>query len=120
MGSERDAPVRYRSDKPEGPTAGTETVDPLEFLARVTAHIPDKHQVMTRYSGWYANRVRGRRRAGAAATTGVAVAPRERVPLREAQRWNTLVGRAPPAHLRGGPAHLPRVRRADAHRGVHY
>jgi hypothetical protein len=59
------ATVRYRSDKTEGPTAGTETVDPLEFLARVTAHIPDKHQVMTRYYGWYANRPRGhRRRAG--------------------------------------------------------
>ena len=27
--------VTYRSDKSEGPTAGTETVDPLEFLARV-------------------------------------------------------------------------------------
>jgi len=45
---EPDSPVRYRSDKLEGPTAGTETVDPLEFLARITAHIPDKHQVMTR------------------------------------------------------------------------
>lgn len=32
------APVRYRSDKTEGLTAGTEPVDPLEFLARVTAH----------------------------------------------------------------------------------
>jgi Putative transposase len=35
--------VRYRSDKLDGPTAGTETVDPLEFLARVMAHIPSKH-----------------------------------------------------------------------------
>ncbi len=32
--------VSYRSDKSEGPTAGTETVDPLEFLARVLVHIP--------------------------------------------------------------------------------
>lgn len=59
---EPDSPVRYRSDTLEGPTAGTETVDPLEFLARITAHIPDTHQVMTRYDGWYANRPRGRRR----------------------------------------------------------
>lgn len=51
--------VRYRSDKSDGPTAGRETVDPLEFLARLTAHIPNKHQVMTRYYGYYANRVRG-------------------------------------------------------------
>ena len=54
--------VRYRSDKPDGPTAGTEAVDPLEFLARVTAHIPNKHQVLTRYYGYYANRVRDARR----------------------------------------------------------
>ena len=34
--------VTYRSDKSEGPTAGTETAEPLEFLARVLVHIPDK------------------------------------------------------------------------------
>jgi hypothetical protein len=44
--------VRCRSDKIDGPTAGTETVDPLEFLAPLTAHIPNKHQVMTRYYGY--------------------------------------------------------------------
>ena len=54
--------VRYRSEKPDGPTAGTEALDPLEFLARVTAHIPNKHQVLTRYYGYYGNRVRGARR----------------------------------------------------------
>jgi len=41
--------VSYRSDKIEGPTAGTEKIDPLEFLARIVTHIPDKGQVMTRY-----------------------------------------------------------------------
>ena len=40
--------VTYRSDKSEGPTAGTETVDPLEFLARVLVHIPDKGHGATR------------------------------------------------------------------------
>lgn len=30
--------VTYRSDKSEGPTAGTETVDPLEFLADAGVH----------------------------------------------------------------------------------
>jgi hypothetical protein len=48
--------VTYRSDMSEGPTAGTETVDPLEFLARAWCHIPDKGHVTTRYYGWYANR----------------------------------------------------------------
>ena len=43
--SERAATaVTYRSAKSEGPTAGTETVDPLEFLARVLVHIPDNGQ----------------------------------------------------------------------------
>ena len=32
--------VKYRSDKTEGPTAGSETLDPLEFLARLVTHIP--------------------------------------------------------------------------------
>ena len=61
-----DATLTYHSDKPTGPTAGSETVDVLEFLARVVSHIPDKGQVLQRYYGWYANRTRGiRRRAGA-------------------------------------------------------
>ena len=54
--------VTYRSDKSEGPTAGTETVDPLEFLARVLVHIPDQGRGTTRHDGWYANRPRGMRR----------------------------------------------------------
>jgi hypothetical protein len=41
--------VTYWFDKSEGPTAGTETVDPLAFLARVLVHIPDKCHVTTRY-----------------------------------------------------------------------
>jgi hypothetical protein len=36
-------------------TAGLETMDYLEFIARVTSHIPDKGQVMVRYYGLYAN-----------------------------------------------------------------
>jgi hypothetical protein len=57
--------VTYQSDKASGPTAGAETVDALEFLARVVSHIPNKGQVLQRSYGWYANRMRGiRRRAG--------------------------------------------------------
>ena len=40
----------YRSDKADGPTAVTETVDPLEFLARVLVHIPDTGHVTPRSS----------------------------------------------------------------------
>lgn len=57
------APAALPFRKANGPTAGTETVDPLEFLARVMARVPNKHQVMTRYYGYYANRARGARRA---------------------------------------------------------
>jgi len=42
-----------------------ESMDYLEFIARVTSHIPDKGQVMVRYYGLYSNAHRGKmRRAG--------------------------------------------------------
>ena len=41
-------------------------MDYLEFIARVTSHIPDKGQVMIRYYSLYSNAHRGKmRRAGA-------------------------------------------------------
>jgi len=86
--------VTYRSDKSEGPTAGTETIDPLEFLARVLVHIPDKGHVTTRYYGWYANRPRGRRgKAAPAAADGppaMVAAPRL-APTEAARRWAALL-----------------------------
>ena len=86
--------VTYRSDKSEGPTAGTETADPLEFLARVLVHIPDKGQVTTRYCGWYANRPRGMRRqaAPAAADGPPAIVPAPRLaPTEASRRWAALL-----------------------------
>jgi hypothetical protein len=88
--------VSYRSDKSEGPTAGTEKLDPLEFLARIVTHIPDKRQVLTRYYGWYANRVRGTRKKLAgeanAAEQPVAFEKREELTLGESKRrWAELV-----------------------------
>ena len=42
-------------------------MDYLEFIARVTSHIPDKGQVMVRYYGLYSNAHRGKiRKAGSA------------------------------------------------------
>ena len=37
--------------------AELETMDYLEFIARVTSHIPDKGQVMVRYYGLYVEQV---------------------------------------------------------------
>jgi hypothetical protein len=51
---------RYGQD-----TACLETMDYLEFIGRVTSHIPDKGQVMVRYYNLYANAHRGKvRKAG--------------------------------------------------------
>jgi len=42
--------------------ANEERMDYLEFIARVTSHIPDKGQVMVRYYGLYSNARRGKMR----------------------------------------------------------
>ena len=79
--------VTYQSEKGSGPTAGAETVDALEFLARVVAHIPHKGQVLQRSYGWYANRTRGiRRQAGADEQPPVVDAPPVPDALRAARR----------------------------------
>ena len=86
--------VTYRSDKSEGPTAGTETADPLEFLARVLVHIPDQGHVTTRYYGWYANRPRGMRRQAepAAVDAPPMIIPAPRVaPTEATRRWAGLL-----------------------------
>ena len=86
--------VTYRSDKSDSPTAGTETVDPMEFLARVLVHIPEKGQVTTRYYGWYANRPRGMRRQAepAAADTPPLIVPATRLaPTEATRRWAALL-----------------------------
>ena len=102
--------VTYRSDKSDGPTAGTETADALEFLARVLVHIPDKGHVTTRYYGWYANR------PGACGGRPSPPSPRRRPPSspRHDSRHDSRPprpaagGRRAPADLRGGSAREPR------------
>jgi hypothetical protein len=87
--------VTYQSGKASGPTAGAETVDALEFLARGVSHIPHKGQVLQRYYGWYANRTRGiRRRAGVpepAPAEAAEVVPATLADVR--RRWAELLRR---------------------------
>jgi len=59
---ETSGKVRYQYSK-DG--SQEESMDYLEFIARVTSHIPDKGQVMIRYYGLYSNAHRGKlRKAG--------------------------------------------------------
>jgi hypothetical protein len=54
---EREAKVCYRyGEKPEE----VERMDYMEFIGRVTSHIPDKGQVTVRYYGLYASAHRGK------------------------------------------------------------
>ncbi len=86
-----DGTVTYHSDKSTGPTAGRETLDVLEFLARVASHIPNKGQVLQRYYGRYSSRVRGmRRKAGYAEHQPVV---RGRARARPATRGTPTLGR---------------------------
>jgi len=55
--SEKEGQVRYRYGKE---AKEVERMDYLEFIARVTSHIPDKGQVTVRYFGLYANAHRGK------------------------------------------------------------
>jgi hypothetical protein len=54
------APGGLVSDKREGPTAGTHDFPPLEFLALLLAHVPDRHEILVRYAGAYSVRRRAR------------------------------------------------------------
>ena len=54
---EIEGKVRYQYSK-NG--SQEESMDYLEFIARVTSHIPDKGQVMIRYYGLYSNAHRGK------------------------------------------------------------
>ena len=56
-------------------------MDYLEFIARVTLHIPDKGQVMVRYSGPYGNAHRGKvKKANLSASVRVAEEKLRRIP----------------------------------------
>jgi hypothetical protein len=63
--------------------AEQETMDYLEFIARVTSHIPDKGQVTVRYYGLYANAHRGKVRKASLSPSVLRIVEEElrRLPL---------------------------------------
>ena len=72
------------------------TTDALEFLARLTSHIPNKGQVLQRYYGFYSSRQRGKRRKanGDAAEEPLTMVEPEPEALRKAKRrWAELLRR---------------------------
>jgi hypothetical protein len=72
------------------------TLDPLEFLARATSHIPPPRQHQLRYYGAYAPRARSARRLRLAADSEPAtVSPRDDSPAVRARRltWAQLLRR---------------------------
>ncbi len=46
----------------KGPNRNFQVFDPLDFLAAVTAHIPDRREHLVRYYGYYSSVQRGKRR----------------------------------------------------------
>jgi hypothetical protein len=76
---------RYGQDGAE-----RETMDYLEFVARVVSHIPDKGQVLVRYYGLYANAHRGKVRKASVSPLVLRMAEEEekRVP---SKGWAALI-----------------------------
>jgi len=67
---ETEGKVRYQCSR-DG--LQEESMDYLEFIARVTSHIPDKGQVMIRYHGLYSNAHRGKMRKAVSALSSLPI-----------------------------------------------
>ncbi len=81
-----------------GPWRNFQVLDPLEFLAEFTQHIPPKGSHLIRYYGWYSNKSRGMRKKAAEAEVVAADQPGGEVPevptpSRCSQTWAMLIKR---------------------------
>ena len=75
-----------------------QVLDPLDFLAEFTQHIPPKGSHLIRYYGWYSNKSRGMRKKAAEAEVVAAdqpggEAPEVPTPSRSSQTWAMLIKR---------------------------
>jgi len=86
LGEASSARIIYRPDivHPRQ-QANFREFDPLDFLAEVSAHIPDPHKKTTLSYGWYSNRTRGYRKQHGLLAKGEAAdplpGPADRAPL---------------------------------------
>ncbi len=87
--------VIYRSDAVHPRhQANFRVFDPLDFLAEVSAHIPDAHEKTAIYYGWYSNRTRDFCQARGLlvpAAPHVPVPDADRVPLALRRTWAHLI-----------------------------
>jgi len=100
---EKRAQVCYRYGREAGEMEG---MDYLEFIARVTSHIPDKGQVTVRYCGLYANAHRGKVKKASLEAFPLRMVEEElrRLP---AKGWAEMIRKV----YEVDPIHLPRTSR---------
>ena len=97
--AEKDAcrafPDPQRDELAGGPKRNFQILDPLEFLAEFTQHIPPKGAHLIRYYGWYSNKARGMRRKQAEAAATASGEPAAPAPARSraSQTWAMLIKR---------------------------
>ena len=96
--AEKDACRAFPEPQGDGLKRGTkrnfQVLDPLEFLAEFTQHIPPKGSHLIRYYGWYSNKARGmRRKAAEAEAPGATSIPEPPARSRASQTWAMLIKR---------------------------
>jgi hypothetical protein len=75
-----------------GPSRNFQVFDPLDFLAEVTQHIPDRGEHLIRYYGWYSNKSRGQRAQRQPPASAATAAPPRSPTAREARKgWAALI-----------------------------
>jgi hypothetical protein len=97
----RRFPEPASGDLRAGVNRNFQVFDPLDFLAEVTQHIPNKGEHTIRYYGWYSNKSRGMRAKAVAVKNIEAVVDveEEDTPFRKTcrSRWAALIKSKIPA-----------------------
>ena len=87
----QDLAVVYRSRMNPSRGRNFEAMDPLEWLARLSDHIPDPGQHRTLFYGEYSNRVRG---SGQSGEPEVHAKEEHKPPRRGSPSWARLIARS--------------------------
>jgi hypothetical protein len=96
VGEASKTQIIYRSDAVHPRhQANFRVFDPLDFLAEVSAHVPDAHEKTTLFYGWYSNRTRGYRKRhgllGDASPADPAADESDGTPLEVRRSWARLI-----------------------------